>query len=356
MASKFREVKAISEQLDRSFPPASRTQGHGYYEAEWVKTADALNTGDFGTAEALAVAALETVRKEKAYAEAMAACGPSYPRASEFMARVQGLVAAGDWSGLSSAVTYPLRVPGDHAEMPYISGEVKDATTFVANAPAVSSPAILAAIAKGDPKTVVCNRQGFALGNGVLWAATDASGRVALTSVNKPVDGVVRCNPVAFSRANGFSGTMNNPSVAALGDLNDDGQPEITLDVPPMCNGVIGCDHDIHVLEAQPTPTCFREVLQGQNLVITVASTKTLGWKDLNVVGLERGVGQGGRPGPDHRVSLVGAYDGQKYVLTVKMSAAEKQAKEHGACVSKCTSMCNGDSGCVATCVHQSCP
>ena len=36
-------------------------------------------------------------------------------------------------------------------------------------------------------------------------------------------------------------------------------------------------------------------------------------------------------------------------------AAAEKQAKEHGVCVARCKSECNGDSGCVTTCMKQHC-
>jgi len=36
-------------------------------------------------------------------------------------------------------------------------------------------------------------------------------------------------------------------------------------------------------------------------------------------------------------------------------AAAERQVKEHGACVAKCRSTCSGDSGCAAACVKQNC-
>jgi hypothetical protein len=106
---------------------------------------------------------------------------------------------------------------------------------------------------------------------------------------------------------------MNNPVVSFLGDLNGDGQPEVLLDVPGTP------DHDIHVLEPQPEPTCYREVLQGRNLTITVAPTQTLGWRDLNVSQLMAPISHGGQLAPRQNLPFVGKYDGQKYVLVPNM-------------------------------------
>lgn len=126
------------------------------------------------------------------------------------------------------------------------------------------------------------------------------------------------CDPVGFVKAildPGFAQradeyTRENgqgPVVAKLGDLNGDGESEVEVDVFDGFR-----NHDIYVLEAKPAPTCFRKTLEGWNLLVTVATTSTNGWKDLNVDELILG------QGAPQNVTFVGRYGGQKYALKPK--------------------------------------
>jgi hypothetical protein len=105
-------------------------------------------------------------------------CGhPSYHEAAAFMGKVKGFVATRDWQGLSAVATFPLRTP---------VGPISDAPTFVAKAEAIFTSPIRVAVGYAEPKAVFCNRQGFMIGNGLLWAGAGAGGRVGLTTVNSP--------------------------------------------------------------------------------------------------------------------------------------------------------------------------
>lgn len=103
-------------------------------------------------------------------------CGVTpYSNVVAFMTDVQGMVARGDWAGLSARSTFPLITP---------VGGIPDAATFVSRAPAIFTPPIRAAIADAEAKAAFCNVRGFMLGSGVLWGNADASGRYGLTMVN----------------------------------------------------------------------------------------------------------------------------------------------------------------------------
>ena len=121
-----------------------------------------------------------TVTDASGSLKAQCACG-HYHAAAAFMTQVQGLVAQGDWQGLSAVAIFPMRYTP--------VGLVKDAATFRAKASSIFAPAIRAAIADAEPNAPFCNVQGqVQIGNGVLWAEADASGHVGLTSVFAPVN------------------------------------------------------------------------------------------------------------------------------------------------------------------------
>ncbi len=137
-------------------------------------------------------------------------------------------------------------------------------------------------------------------------SAAPASDSPPATAPSATAPAKAACDPAAFVKSD------QAPASKSLGDLDGDGQDETEIDV--ASKGV----HIMFVLQPQPAPTCFRKVFDGTKVTITaitVGTTKTHGWLDLNVDELMPGVSHGGQMTPDQTMTFVAKYDGKKYVL-----------------------------------------
>ena len=110
-----------------------------------------------------------------------AAAGITEPaHVTQFLARLQRAIAAGDRAAVAAMVRYPLHV--------YATGQpprtYRDAITLRANYPNIFTPDIVNAIAIAKPDKLFARDQGVMIGNGEVWM-NEIAGSMKIVTVNR---------------------------------------------------------------------------------------------------------------------------------------------------------------------------
>lgn len=110
-----------------------------------------------------------------------AAAGITEPaHVTQFLARLQQAVAAGDRATVAGMVSYPLHV--------YATGQppktYRNATTLRANYSNIFTPDVVDAIAMAKPDELFARDQGVMIGNGEVWM-NEIAGSMRIITVNR---------------------------------------------------------------------------------------------------------------------------------------------------------------------------
>jgi hypothetical protein len=138
-----------------------------------------IDTGELILLDSYAAPPLEGESPPPAEEDRFALLGLSEAVAYDFLAHLQGLVAAGDREQLAQWVAYPLDVTIDGAPATVYGPE-----EFVANYDAIIHEGVSGALLSQSPEGLFVNDQGIMIGNGELWLHPTQPGVIQIIGIN----------------------------------------------------------------------------------------------------------------------------------------------------------------------------
>jgi len=102
-----------------------------------------------------------------------------YDAVRAFYTDVRAAILAGDVERIAAFMSFPLRVNGGRTR------SVATREQFVRERSRILTRDVVKRVQDADPGQVFCNGQGDMLGDGVLWAETQANGRLAVWVINQ---------------------------------------------------------------------------------------------------------------------------------------------------------------------------